>query len=159
MLSLICIYSTSGDSALPPAKKEVLEFFAQSISSEELSLDAVVNNKLRLFKIYNHPDYYDEEKIKNQLSIAVYRAHYPAGFRRLLLAMISASPRTDQLKKLKVPCLIIHGTHDPVFPLEHGKQLAESIPGSHLEVMENLGHGLPDFFSQKIVDLIAKHFK
>lgn len=114
VLSLTCLYSTSGDPGLPPAKKEVLEFFATSMSPEEPSLDSIVKNKLRLFQIYNHPDYYDEDKIKHELTIAVNRAHYPAGFKRVLLAMICASPRTEQLKKLNIPCLIIHGTYDPV---------------------------------------------
>src|SRR3990167_447444 len=92
VLSLTCIYSTSGDPGLPPAKKEVLDFFASSMNSEEQSLESIVNHKLRLFKIYNHLDYYDEDKIKHQLTIAVNRAHYPAGFKRVLLAMICAAP-------------------------------------------------------------------
>ena len=81
VLSLTCIYSTSGDPGLPPAKKEVLDFFASSMNSEEQSLESIVNHKLRLFKIYNNLDY-----------IAVNRAHYPAGFKRVLLAMICAAP-------------------------------------------------------------------
>lgn len=68
-----------------------------------------------------------------------------------------AEPRTDQLKKLDIPCLIIHGDCDPVFSIEHGKQLAQCILGSHLEIIEKLGHGLPDCLCDKIVHLITKH--
>ena len=114
---------------------------------------------LQLFKIYNHPDYFDEEKIKTQLVTAFKRAHDPNGFKRLLLAMICTKPRTEQLKNLDVPCLIIHGDYDPVFSVEHGKQLAESIPGSHLEVIKKMGHGLPDYFAYKIVNLIVSFVK
>lgn len=157
VLSLTCIYSTSGNPELPPAKKEVLEFFSSSMNSGDQSFESVINNKLHLYKIYNHPDYYDEEKIRNQLVRSFKRAHYPIGFKRLLLAMICAEPRTNKLKNLKVPCLIIHGDYDPVFPLQHGIELAKSIEGSHFVIIEKMGHGLPDVFSKKIRDLIA-HF-
>lgn len=160
-LSLTCIYSTSGDPKLPPAKKEVLEFFASSVNTENQnqSFESALSTKLQLYKIYNHPDYFNEEKIKNQLRIEFKRAHYPEGFKRTLLAMMCAEPRTDKLKKLNMPCLIIHGDYDPVFPLEHGRQLAECISGSHFEVIKKMGHGLPDEVCEKIVDLMAKHFK
>ena len=160
-LSLTCIYSTSGDPTLPPAKKEVLEFFATSMNAEKKnqSFESALSTKLQLYKIYNHPDHFDEEKIKNQLMIEFKRSHYPEGFKRTLLAMMSAPPRTDKLKKLKMPCLIIHGDYDPVFPLAHGKQLAQCISGSHLEIIEKMGHGLPDEVCEKIVDLMVNHFK
>lgn len=153
--SLICIATTSGDPGLPPAKKEVLESFASSMNAESQSMESSINNKLRLFRIYNHPDSFDEDKIRNELINSYKRANYPAGFKRLVLAMICAKPRTDKLKKLRVPCLVIHGDYDPVFSVEHGKQLAEIIPGSHLEIIEKMGHGIPDFACNKIVALIV----
>lgn len=155
--SLTCIASTSDDPSLPPAKKEVLEFFSASLNPGEQSLECFIKKKLELFKIYNHPDYFDEEKVKNQLAISFKRAHYPAGFSRLLLAMIAAEPRTEHLKTLTVPCLIIHGDYDPVFPVEHGKQLSACIPNSHLEIVSKMGHGLPEELCPKIVNLITEH--
>jgi pimeloyl-ACP methyl ester carboxylesterase len=158
--SLILIATTSGDPQLPPAKKEVLEFFSKSLNpgKQNQSLETSINEKLRLFKIYIHPDYFDEQKIRNQIMASYKRAYYPEGFKRTLLAMICAEPRTMELKKLNVPCLIIHGDYDPVFSIEHGKHLAASIKRSQLEIIEKMGHALPDFICQKIVDLIAKYF-
>ena len=103
LLSLICIATTSGDPELPPAKKEVLDFFASSMLSENQSLESIINMKLQLFKIYNHPDYFDEEQIKTQLNRAFNRSHDQNGFKRLLLAMICAKPRIEQVKKLNLP--------------------------------------------------------
>lgn len=153
--SLICIATTSGDPKLPPAKKEVLDFFASSMNAENQSLESVINKKLELFKIYNHPDYFNEQTVRTQLVTAFKRAHDPCGFKRLLLAMICAKPRTELLKNLDLPCLIIHGDYDPVFSVEHGEQLAKAISGSHLEVIKKMGHGLPDYFAYKIVNLIV----
>lgn len=47
---------------------------------------------------------------------------------------------------------------DPVFPLEHGKQLVACIPKIHLEIIEKIRHALPDEIRQKIL-VIEKHFE
>lgn len=160
VLSLICIATTSGDPHLPPPKKEVLEFFSSSVGeTDEQSLEAAIHKKLQLFKIYHHPDYFDEEKVIKQLTVAFQRANYPAGFKRLALATICAESRTDRLTNLNLPCLIIHGDYDPAFSIEHGKQLAACISGSHLEIIKNMGHGFTDYFCKIIVELIVKKIK
>lgn len=155
--SLTCLATTSGDPQLPPAKKEVTDFFALSFSEQPQGLEEMIAHKVKLFKIYNHLDYFDEEKIRQQITTSWNRAYDPMGFKRLILAMICAEPRTERLKHLKVPSLIIHGDCDPVFPLEHGQQLAACLPNSHLEIMDKMGHGLPDYFCPLIVDLIVMH--
>ncbi len=155
--SLICIGTTSGDPKLPPPKKEVLDYFGSSLNADNQnqSLESVVDKKLQLYKIYYHPDFFDAEKLRSKIMRAFKRANYPDGFKRLILAMICAEPRTDKLKKIHVPCLIIHGVDDPAFSLEHGKQLAAIIPGAQLAIIEKMGHGIPDQFSEKIVGLIT----
>lgn len=42
-----------------------------------------------------------------------------------------------------VPTLVVHGTHDPLFPLAHGRALAAAIPGARLLEVPGMGHGLP----------------
>jgi pimeloyl-ACP methyl ester carboxylesterase len=44
---------------------------------------------------------------------------------------------------IAVPTLVVHGTHDPLFPLRHGEVLAEVIPGARLLVVEGMGHEVP----------------
>lgn len=157
--TLTCIASTSGETNLPPAKKEVMEFFTNSSRFKDKSVESQINNKLQLFKLYNHPKYFDEVKLKDQLTNAFNRSSNSDGFKRLMLAMILASPRTELLKKLTIPVLIIHGDIDPVFSIEHGKQLASCIPNSRLEIIQNMGHGLPDYFAEIIVKVIVEQIK
>ncbi len=50
----------------------------------------------------------------------------------------------DDLSALPdVPTLVVHGSHDPVFPVEHGRALAALIPGAGLLEVAGMGHGLP----------------
>jgi pimeloyl-ACP methyl ester carboxylesterase len=46
------------------------------------------------------------------------------------------------LSSITVPTLVIHGTADPMFPLEHGEALAEAIPDASLLALEGAGHGV-----------------
>ena len=44
---------------------------------------------------------------------------------------------------LRVPTLVVHGSHDPMFPLAHGQALAAAVPGARLLVVEGMGHQVP----------------
>jgi pimeloyl-ACP methyl ester carboxylesterase len=46
------------------------------------------------------------------------------------------------LTSIAVPTLVVHGTADPMFPVEHGEALAGTIPGARLLTLAGAGHGL-----------------
>jgi pimeloyl-ACP methyl ester carboxylesterase len=54
---------------------------------------------------------------------------------------------SEPISSIAVPTLVIHGTADPMFPLAHGRALAEEIPGARLLTLEGAGHGVdrPDW--------------
>jgi len=47
------------------------------------------------------------------------------------------------IRRLTVLTLVVHGTHDPLFPIRHGEVLAEVVPGARLLVVEGMGHEVP----------------
>lgn len=53
------------------------------------------------------------------------------------------APWRDRLGELRMPTLVVHGTEDPVFPLDHGQTLAREIPSASLRVVEDMGHEVP----------------
>ena len=42
--------------------------------------------------------------------------------------------------QIRVPTVVVHGTDDPMFPLEHGRALAAAIPGARLVELDGFGH-------------------
>ena len=158
VLSLTCIASSSGDPNLPPAKPEVTEFFFSPRRKSETPGD-YINDKVALYKIYNHPDHFNEKQVRKLHEQAYERDHNAQGFKRQLLAMMAAEPRTQILKHLDIPSLIIHGDYDPVFSVAHGKHLADCIPNSEIVIVEKLGHGLPEALCEKLVRLIMDFIK
>ena len=56
-----------------------------------------------------------------------------------------------------MPTLVIHGTADPLFPLEHGHALAEEIPGARLLTLDGAGHGVDRADWEAIARAILEH--
>ncbi|HEX6674794.1 MAG TPA: alpha/beta fold hydrolase [Actinomycetes bacterium] len=61
------------------------------------------------------------------------------------------------LSSIDVPTLVIHGSADPMFPLAHGKALADEIPGARLLTLEGAGHGVDRADWETIVRAIVGH--
>ena len=61
------------------------------------------------------------------------------------------------MSSIDVPTLVIHGTADPMFPPEHGKALADEIPGARLPLLERAGHGVERADWETIVGAIVEH--
>lgn len=72
------------------------------------------------------------------------------------LAVVEAEPRWGRLGGIVAPTIVVHGTADPVHPPEHALRLAETIPGAQLELIEGLGHELPDELAAQVAALIAR---
>lgn len=61
------------------------------------------------------------------------------------------------ISSIAVPTLAIHGTADPLFPLEHGRALADEIPGARLLTIDGAGHGVERADWRMIVRAILEH--
>jgi pimeloyl-ACP methyl ester carboxylesterase len=48
----------------------------------------------------------------------------------------------DKLARLEAPLLVIHGTSDPIFPIEHGREFANVVQQMRLVEIEGGGHEL-----------------
>jgi pimeloyl-ACP methyl ester carboxylesterase len=53
------------------------------------------------------------------------------------------APVRGGLGDIRAPTLVIHGTEDPLFPIEHGEALAAEIPGARLLRLTGMGHQVP----------------
>jgi pimeloyl-ACP methyl ester carboxylesterase len=61
------------------------------------------------------------------------------------------------LSSITARTLVIHGTADPMFPIEHGTALAEEIPGARLLSLEGAGHGVDRADWETIAPAILAH--
>jgi pimeloyl-ACP methyl ester carboxylesterase len=53
---------------------------------------------------------------------------------------IVADDRSQRVRQLQLPTLVVHGDQDPLIPVENGKLLAARIPGARFVLLEGCGH-------------------
>lgn len=63
----------------------------------------------------------------------------------------------ERLHEMRAPLLVIHGTADPIFPIEHGVALAGAVEGAKLVRLEGGGHELHREDWGKILSAIVDH--
>jgi pimeloyl-ACP methyl ester carboxylesterase len=61
------------------------------------------------------------------------------------------------LSSVAASTLVMHGTADPMFPIEHGAALADEIPDARLMALEGAGHGVDRADWTPIVRAILEH--
>jgi pimeloyl-ACP methyl ester carboxylesterase len=69
----------------------------------------------------------------------------------------SASSRIDDLARIQVPTLVVHGTEDPVYPYDHAEVLAKGIPTATLVRWEGVGHEQPPQLVPELTRLVIQH--
>ena len=67
--------------------------------------------------------------------------------------------RGGLLAELSVPTLVVHGECDPIFPIEHGRQLAQLIPSAKTLFLPDVGHVVLYPPSSRVLDTIVDHFR
>src|SRR3954467_9712167 len=79
----------------------------------------------------------------------------PRGPGRQLAAIIASGDRTAELRDVKVPTLVIHGTDDRLVGLSGGRATAKAISGAKLLKIKGMGHDLPRAAWARIIDAIV----
>jgi pimeloyl-ACP methyl ester carboxylesterase len=158
VLSLVLISTspaTPGERGLPSATERYHRFLATATvdwSDEESVIEYLVEYARMLAGGARR---FDEAAARTLVRRDVERAHDIAASENhgsIAEGEVSRGPLT----LIAVPTLVIHGTADPMFPLEHGKALAEEIPGARLLILDGAGHGVERADWETIVDAILQ---
>ncbi len=153
--SLTSMMSTTGNLSVGQASPEVLrELFSGPPATTR---EAVIMRFVRASHIIGSPGYpSNEDEIAATWGRAFDRAYDPTSFARQAVATIASGDRTEKLRKLQVPTLVIHGLADRMCDVSGGQATAESIPGAELVLINDMGHNLPPGLRFHLADLIAK---
>jgi len=141
-ISLTSIYSHCGNRSEFLPSQEAMEAMMKPIPKDR---DGAIEYMIDFLKlIYGSGLPFDEEFHKSIAAQAFDRSFCPDSIGRQYLAIMVQKDRTDELGKLKVPSLVIHGDEDPLVPLAGGKATSEAIPDAELMVVKGMGHVVPN---------------
>jgi pimeloyl-ACP methyl ester carboxylesterase len=153
VLSLASVMSTTGERRQSRPKLRLWSLLLQRAPQDR---DQYIEYFVRAFRMIGSPGYPTDEARLRELAGATYdRGHHPAGTGRQLAAIMASGDRTELLRRLTVPTVVIHGKEDPLVPFRGGVATARAIPNSRFVAIPGMGHDLPREVWPKIVDAVV----
>ena len=153
--SLVSIMSNSGSRWQGRPAFGIYRYLLRAAPTER---EAYIDYTARVFQAIGSQGLpQDHERVRDMVARAYDRGHDPAGSGRQLGAIIASGDRTAELRMIKAPTLVIHGSTDRMVALSGGKATAEAIPGARLMVVEGMGHDLPEAAWPQLIPAITDH--
>lgn len=153
--SLCSIMSTTGAWDVGQPTSEAMMALLTPLPPER---EAVVQRNVEVIAIIGsrtHP--LDVEEVRRRSGEAYDRSFRPKGTSRQLAAILASGDRTPQLRRLRVPTVVIHGLQDTLIQPDGGRATAAAIPRSELIELADMGHDLPAHLWPVIADAIEKN--
>ncbi len=154
--SLTCLITTSGNPRMPGPTKKVIKKILQKPKGSDK--ETWINYYFDLFTIIGTSGT-DPEQLRENMRKRVERCLYPQGTARQLAAINHNGSRVEMLKEIEAPTLVVSGSADPMVPYQGGQDLAANVKDARFELIEGMGHDLPDSLIPRMVDLVANHAK
>ena len=139
--SLTSIMSTTGARGLPQATpKAAMALLSRPKSKKR---DDIITHFVRVLGIIGSPKFpMPEADVRQRIGDAFDRSFYPSGTIKQMAAIMASGDRSDEVRRITVPTLVIHGTADPLVPLQNGADTANKVKHSEYTVIDGMGHDL-----------------
>jgi pimeloyl-ACP methyl ester carboxylesterase len=153
--SLASIMSTTGNRAVgQPTGEAASVLVAPMPSDREGFVEQAVVNAEAISSGTAYP--FDAEAVRQGAARSYDRAYHPRGTGRQFAAILAAGDRTEALKAVRVPTLVVHGEEDQIIGVSGGEATAAAIPGARLLRVPGLGHELPPGFWPALADALVE---
>ena len=154
VLSLVSIMSSTGSRwSGQPAPRILPVFLQKPAASREDYQERIV----KLFALIGSPGFErDDDDLRELAGASWDRGVDPTGFARQLGAILASGHRAADLRRIRVPTLVIHGKSDRLIRPSGGRATARAIPNARLELIDGMGHDLPRGVWPRIIDGIEQ---
>ena len=160
-INSLALRGVRGVTKLPGQDVEVIKQMALTYQAPRKTLaDRVksLTDTWQLFNVNEAPFPYQEWYKLAEKSYS--RANGNNAMRNHRLAILnSPADRTELLKNIDIPTLIIHGEADPIIKVAHAHYAHQHIPQAKLLIIDKMGHILSSIFTSEIENALLKHFK
>jgi pimeloyl-ACP methyl ester carboxylesterase len=151
--SACSIMSTTGDTKVGQATPETLGILLAPAADDR---DAAIKRGITVLRALCSPAYPpSDEWLEIRAAEGYERSYYPAGTGRQIAAILASGDRTEALRSVTAPTLVMHGEEDPLINVSGGRATAAAIPGSTLLVLPGMAHDLPSQLWDTFIDAIV----
>ena len=156
--SLSVIMSSSGNPALPPADSDVMALLmAPKPDPTTRTADYLEQQLAFLQRIASVDLPFNRQHYAALLQQTLQRDYSPAGTIRQIAAIAATGDLRPYLSQITTPTLVIHGSADPLFLPQAGKDIGLNITGATVEIIEGMGHDLPPERETDIAARLLRH--
>ena len=113
-----------------------------------------VEKGVELFRLISGSSF-DEREARELARAALERSFCPDGVRRQTAAIFASPDRTDMLRSVAAPTLVVHGLEDSLVGPSGGIATVKAIPLARLVMFPEMGHNLPRQRFSELFDEIA----
>ncbi len=153
VLSAASIMSTTGDVTVGAPTGEAVTAMLRPPAANR---DEAIAASLASSKVISSPGFpFDVELMTRRAAAAYDRSYCPEGTARQLGAILASADRTEGLRHVRMPFLVIHGEEDPLVTVSGGKATAAAVPDARLILIPGMGHDLPEATWDQIIDAIV----
>ena len=154
--TLSFVATSPGGDDLPPMTDEFLQAVSgQPDFSDPQSVEDHVVSVLRAYA--GRSPYFDAAAVRALVREDLMRTRNVESMLTNHFEIAFDAPAEGGPRDLAVPCLVVHGEIDPVFPLAHGVAFRDAIPDAELLVLPRTGHLLPEAMWPIFVDRLIQH--
>jgi pimeloyl-ACP methyl ester carboxylesterase len=155
VLSLTSIMSATGAPGTMDPKPEAGATLTLAPPDPAAGLDAYLDHMVRSAEIIGSPGYpWPPGALRERARAEQARAFNPTGTARQMAAIRGDGDRTERLRHLKIPTVVLYGADDPLVQPIGGEATAAAIPGAELRVIPGMGHDLPPALYDIVADAI-----
>ena len=154
--SLVSIMSSTGNRWRGQPSPSVYRYL---LGKPATSRDEIVERAAEIFGVIGSKGLHDAEQIREMAAASFDRDHDASGPGRQLGAIIASGDRTEALRRITAPTLVIHGSRDKLIRPSGGRATAKAIPGARLMTIDGMGHDLPRPLWPTLIDAISQHAK
>jgi pimeloyl-ACP methyl ester carboxylesterase len=154
VLTLTSVMSTTGD---PDVGQPTSEALGVLLTPPPQTREQMQDRRVASAHAFGSPGLWDEVAVRERAGEHWDRKHDATGVARQLAAILASGSRSERLRHLDVPTLVIHGTADNLVGPSGGERTAEVVPNAKLLLIEGMGHDLPAVLWPQIVEAITAH--
>ena len=152
--SLTSIMSTTGRRTVGWQDPRLLPAL---IAPRKPGRESYVTTSVAFWDVIGSPGYpVDRDKLAERAGETFDRGYSASGVMRQMLAIMQQPDRTQRLRSLRVPALVVHGMADKMVHVSGGRSTAAAIPGAELVLVDGMGHDLPAALFETLVEAIAR---
>ena len=134
-----------GSAALGREVSTYVRLVSVPLLGEFLESSRVGGSKFMLYNVFHDPRFVTQELLGE-----LYRSRDMPGAKQAVVKVIRTTTGltgvrkeyvlVDELKRVKVPLMVVWGAQDQIFPVSHAYRASEAAPNARLKVFDQCGH-------------------